>query len=144
MNQGTLDKLGEKLGVVDDIVASENNRIKSEKDSLSRLWTALGRNNAKLREFDSHDNLLQDVRTYREDASRQVASTLFQLERMLSDLEQLNIQVSTPALVGDADIPIEVHIAAMRKGTDRLMEGTKRAREREDAYLRKMIANDSA
>ncbi|CCO29262.1 hypothetical protein BN14_03270 [Rhizoctonia solani AG-1 IB] len=85
--------------------------------------------------------LLNEIRTYRKRALAHVSSTLVQLQGLSADLDDLRQRVVTPALAGEeAGIPLEVHIGSMQKGTERLLEGRKRAREREDAYLQKVFS----
>lgn len=143
-NTRALDELEEQLNLISGIIVREDNQISAdEMEMLDRLWTRLGGNKEKLRHLKSHGLLLKEVRKYREDASAHVARTLFQLQQMSTDLEDLDERVSSPALLGEeSGIPLEVHIGAMKLGTGRLLEGRKLAREREDKYLRKMIGSD--
>lgn len=63
---------------------------------------------AQLKEFKSHSELLKEIQKYRKEALGHVTRTLYQLEKALLDLEQLDEQVSTPALTRGPGVPIEV------------------------------------
>lgn len=137
-----LDKLEGQLDTINEMVLREDAGIRAQAEEvLGELWTKLGGNRRKLHNFRSHRTLLNEIRTYRKRALAHVASTLVQLQQVSSDLDDLRQRVATPALAGEeSGIPLEVHIGSMQKGTERLMEGRKRAREREDAYLQKILS----
>ena len=138
-----LDRLEEQLDNINEMVLREDEGIRAQAgEVLAELWTKLGGNKRKLHNFRSHRLLLNEIRTYRKRALAHVASTLVQLQQVSADLDDLRQRVATPELAGEeAGIPLEVHIGSMQKGTERLLEGRKRAREREDAYLQKVLAD---
>lgn len=138
-----LDRLESQLDAINEMVLREDNHIRGQAEEvLSELWTMLGGNKKLLNNFRSHRVLLHEIRTYRKRALAHVSSTLVQLQQLSADLDDLRQRVATPALAGEqSGIPLEVHIGSMQKGTERLMDGRKRAREREDEYLRKILSN---
>ncbi|CAE6428857.1 unnamed protein product [Rhizoctonia solani] len=137
-----LDKLEGQLDLINEMILREDEGIRAQAEEvLGELWTKLGGNKKKLYNFRSHRMLLNEIRTYRKRALAHVSSTLVQLQGLSADLDDLRQRVATPALAGEeAGIPLEVHIGSMQKGTERLLEGRKRAREREDAYLQKVLS----
>ncbi|KAF8705294.1 hypothetical protein RHS03_05302, partial [Rhizoctonia solani] len=137
-----LDKLESQLDLINEMILREDEGIRAKAEEvLGELWTKLGGNKKKLNSFRSHRMLLNEIRTYRKRALAHVSSTLVQLQGLSADLDDLRQRVVTPTLAGEeAGIPLEVHIGSMQKGTERLLEGRKRAREREDAYLQKVLS----
>lgn len=136
LNKDNLDRLEVKLGVINGMVVRENAHItKKENDVLHKLWTKLGKKKGKLRDFKPHKKLLKGVQKNHRKALSHVTRALLQLEIVLSELEALNKQVSNPALTQRSGIPIKDHWHILKKGTERLREGKKRARERENKYL---------
>ncbi|CAE6449859.1 unnamed protein product [Rhizoctonia solani] len=142
INIVALDKLEGQLDLINEMILREDEGIRAQAEEvLGELWTKLGGNKKKLHNFRSHRMLLNEIRVYRKRALAHVSSTLVQLQGLSADLDDLRQRVATPALAGEeAGIPLEVHIGSMQKGTERLLEGRKRAREREDAYLQKVLA----
>ncbi|QRV74213.1 transmembrane protein [Ceratobasidium sp. AG-Ba] len=141
VNMVALDKLEEQLDMINEMVLREDGRIRAQAEEiLGELWTMLGGNRKILNNFRTHRVLLNDIRVYRKRALAHVSSTLVQLQQLSADLDDLRQRVATPALAGEeSGIPLEVHIGSMQKGTERLMEGRKRSREREEAYLQKIL-----
>lgn len=137
-----LDKLEGDLDLINEMILREDEGIRAKAEEvLGELWTKLGGNKKKLHNFRSHRMLLNEIRIYRKRALAHVSSTLVQLQGLSADLDDLRQRVATPALAGEeSGIPLEVHIGSMQKGTERLLEGRKRAREREDAYLQKVFS----
>ncbi|CAE7210537.1 unnamed protein product [Rhizoctonia solani] len=142
-NMVGLDKLEGQLDLINEMILREDEGIRAKAEEvLGELWTKLGGNKKKLHNFRSHRMLLNEIRIYRKRALAHVSSTLVQLQGLSADLDDLRQRVATPALAGEeAGIPLEVHIGSMQKGTERLLEGRKRAREREDAYLQKVFSD---
>ncbi|KAH7335154.1 hypothetical protein B0J17DRAFT_64834 [Rhizoctonia solani] len=143
INIVALDKLEGDLDLINEMILREDEGIRAQAEEvLGELWTKLGGNKKKLGNFRSHRMLLNEIRIYRKRALAHVSSTLVQLQGLSADLDDLRQRVATPALAGEeAGIPLEVHIGSMQKGTERLLEGRKRAREREDAYLQKVLSD---
>lgn len=141
-NMVALDKLEGQLDMINEMVLREDSRIRAQAEEiLGELWTMLGGNRKILNNFRTHRVLLNDIRVYRKRALAHVSSTLVQLQQLSADLDDLRQRVATPALAGEeSGIPLEVHIGSMQKGTERLMEGRKRSREREEAYLQKILS----
>ncbi|KAG8744947.1 hypothetical protein FRC10_009182 [Ceratobasidium sp. 414] len=119
-NMRALDKLENKLSVIHRMVVTEDNKIKADKA----------------------ETLLKSVLNYREEAMKHVTAAQFQLERLDLDLNDLNEQVTTPLLEGEeTDVPLDVHISVMQRGTARLSEGRARERQRGDGYMRKVLGS---
>lgn len=143
LNLGALDRLDAKLISINGLLAREDNRnSKAEKELLARWSTTLGLNKEKLHDLESNNHLLEEVQQYRKAAFGHITRTMFQLEKVSLDLDDLNKRVSSPGLLGkESGIPLEGHVEAMKKGTEQLVERRKLAQEREDDYLRKMVGS---
>jgi len=137
--------LEESLVVLHEMIARETDAVEEKTDELlADLWTRLGGNRRQLANFKSNRALLANVRVYRNRALRYVSSTLVQLQQLSSDLEELRDRVVVPLLSDpESNIPLEVHIGSVRNGIERLTQGRIHAKEREDAYLRKILDSDS-
>lgn len=130
-----LDDLENRLAVIQDMVSREDSVIKERHEEvLAQLWSILGGNRQKLVNFASHRSLLANIAVYRSKALAHVGASLIQLQQMQADLEDLRDRVTQPALLGDADIPLEVHIESIRKGVDRLNDGRNKAKSKENEY----------
>ncbi|KAG8715784.1 hypothetical protein FRC09_016308 [Ceratobasidium sp. 395] len=144
-NLRALDILKNELDVIHTMLATEDHQTESDKEEmLSRVWTKLGGNKAKLAHFGSHGQLLKDLFAYRQAAMDHVVGALTHLEQIDGQLEDLNDQIAVPMLQKEAfEIPLEQHIKVMQEGTTRLMEARVREREREDQYMRKLLGDES-
>ncbi|KAG8744946.1 hypothetical protein FRC10_009181 [Ceratobasidium sp. 414] len=159
-NARGLDRLENGLNVIHTIVTRENELVLKGEEALGVIWTALGGNNgeqnyiylslrltfspAQLAEFKYHGKLLENVSKYRKAAMDHVTGALVHLEQIDLGLKHLNEPVASPLMPGQVgEIPLEVHVTMMRKGTGRLIEVRAREREREDEYMRKMLDNSS-
>lgn len=56
-----------------------------------------------------------------------------------SDLDELRERVAQPLLIPDDIVPIEVHIATIRKGAQKLYEGRGKAKLRERQALQRIM-----
>ena len=56
-----------------------------------------------------------------------------------SDLDELRERVAQPVLIPDAIVPIEVHIATIRKGAQKLSDGRRKAKLRERQALQRIM-----
>ena len=56
-----------------------------------------------------------------------------------SDLDELRERVAQPMLIPDNIVPIEVHIATIRKGVQRLSAGRGKAKLRERQALQRVL-----
>lgn len=56
-----------------------------------------------------------------------------------SDLDELRERVAQPILIPDDIVPIEVHIATIRKGVQRLSDGRRKAKLRERQALQRIM-----
>ncbi len=97
INDRNLNDLEEHLNSLHELVAREDSSISSAKsDLLADLWTQLGGNRKKLRNFDSHLGLLKDLSTYRKQAAVHVAAALQTLRGMAEDMEDMRERVAAP------------------------------------------------
>ncbi|KAG8695252.1 hypothetical protein FRC08_007942 [Ceratobasidium sp. 394] len=138
-NTRALDRLETELNVIHTIVARESELVDKGVKTLNELWTALGGNKAQLAEFKSHNQLLDNVSEYRKAAMDHVTGALVHLEWIDFGLRDLNEPIASSLLGQAEEVPLEVHVTMMRKGTGRLMEVRAREREREDEYMRKIL-----
>jgi len=138
-----LDALEERLSTLHDIISREDLALSSEKgDLLAELWTVLGFNRNELRNFDQSLTLLKELKTYRQQALSRVVAALQTLRAMSADMEDLRERVARPALAG-SKIPVEVHMRSIKLGLQRLREGRVRAKELDEAAMRRVLsAND--
>lgn len=88
---------------------------------LSEFWTAFGGNKGRLLDLERQATVLQNVDTYRRLAVVHVATTMQTLLAVEEDLSQLIQKLSTPGIMG-SDIPVEVHVASIHLGVQRLKE----------------------
>lgn len=127
-----LNALEEKLATLHKIVSREDSSVSSDKaEVLEELWTKLGRNQKKLRNFDHNLNLLKGLNNYRRQARVHVVAALETLRGMSEDIEDMRERVAAPDLVG-SKVPVEVHMKSIRMGLERLRErriGAKRLQE---------------
>ena len=138
-----LDKLEEALNTIHSILVREDVSISSQKSEvLADLWTFLGRNRDKLRQFENNLNLLKALSIYRTRALAQVVAALHALRTLNSDMEELRDRVIAPEIVGGA-IPIEVHVQSIKRGIDRLKEGQERAKRMEREKIHSIVDSDS-
>ena len=56
-----------------------------------------------------------------------------------SDLDELRERVAQPVLLPDEIVPIEVHIATIRKGAQKLSDGRGKSKLRERQALQRII-----
>ena len=56
-----------------------------------------------------------------------------------SDLDELRERVAQPVLISDDIVPIEVHIATIRKGAQKLADGRGKAKLRERQALQRIM-----
>jgi hypothetical protein len=56
-----------------------------------------------------------------------------------SDLDELRERVAQPVLISDHILPIEVHIATIRKGAQKLSDGRGKAKLRERQALQNIM-----
>lgn len=140
-----LDNLEMQLATIHEITSREQSLVGTKRETLLRdLWTMLGANKEKMKQFSNHINLLESISSYRKQALAHVAATLVQLQQLTHDLQELRDRVSRPSLLADRnEIPLEVHILSIRKGIERLDAGRLRTRELEADALRRMIGTPS-
>ena len=135
-----LNDLGERLSTLHDIVSREDLTLSGEKaDLLANLWTTLGFNRHELRNFDQSLSLLKELKTYRQQALARVVAALQTLQSMSADMEDLRERVARPALTG-SKIPVEVHMKSIKFGLERLREGRTRAKELDEAAIKRVLS----
>ena len=132
-NYRNLLNLEEKLTFLYEIISREDTTRSFEKaDLLAELWTRLGGNQEKMRNFDSHLALLKELGSYRKQAIAHVTAalrtfniTLLTLHSINEDMEE---RVAAPDLLGPSP-PIEVHMKTIKMGLERPREGRVRLEE---------------
>ena len=135
-----LNILEERLKTLHEIISREDIKLSSEKtDLLAELWTLLGYNRDELRNFDQSLLLLKELKTYRQQALNRVVAALQTLQMMSADMEDLRERVARPAIAGSA-IPVEVHMKSIQYGLERLREGRIRAKELDEAAIRRVLS----
>ncbi|THH19761.1 hypothetical protein EUX98_g8708 [Antrodiella citrinella] len=124
-----LDALEERLLTIHEVVSRENLSLsKAKSQTLAELWTMLGGNKAHIRGLDKNLRLLENVSGYRLAARGQVTRALQTLEVLNEDLEALRQKAITPSLSGPT-VSLEVHIASIGAGVERLANVMLSARE---------------
>lgn len=136
-----LDNLEVQLGTIHEMTSREQGLVGLQRETLLRdIWTLLGANRDRMKQYSHHLILLENISTYRKRALAHVAATLVQLQQLSHDLQELRERVSRPALLADRpEIPLEVHIMSIRKGIERLDAGRLRTQQLESDALRRMI-----
>lgn len=141
VNDKNLNDLEERLNSLHELVSREDSSISSAKsDLLAELWTILGGNRKKLRNFDSHLALLKDLVMYRKQAAVHVAAALQTLRGMADDMEDMRERVASPNLAGSS-VTVEVHMKSIEHGLERLKEGRIRASKLEQEAMRKVLSS---
>ncbi|KAG6916051.1 hypothetical protein DXG01_008624 [Tephrocybe rancida] len=139
VNLANLERLEERLLTLHEIVSREDISLSGAKyELLAELWTKLGGNKKKLRNFNEHLFLLKNLGLYRQKALAHVAAALQALHGMSSDMEDIRERAAAPELMGPR-IPIEVHMNSIRTGLDRLKEGRVRAKKLEEETIRRVL-----
>ena len=139
-NLMNLETLGETLSTLHGIILREDLTLSSEKaDLLAELWTILGFNRKELRNFDHSLLLLKELKTYRQQALVRVVTAFQTLQAMSLDMEDMRERVARPAIAGSA-IPVEVHMKSIQYGLERLREGRIRAKELDEAAIRRVLS----
>lgn len=139
-----LDDLENRLMVVEEIVRREHAVISTEQaEVLAEIWSLLGGNRRKIANFANNKDLLAAISGYRSRAMMHVSASLIQLQQMQADLEDLRDRVAAPALLDDAgktgSVPLEVQVASIRKGVERLSDGMSSAKKKEGDHLRRLM-----
>ncbi|KAG6857389.1 hypothetical protein H0H87_004751 [Tephrocybe sp. NHM501043] len=138
-NLVNLERLEERLSTLHEIVSREDISISGAKyELLAELWTKLGGNRKKLRNFEEHLFLLKNLGSYRKKALAHVVAALQTLNAMSSDMEDIRERVAAPELMGPK-IPIEVHMKSIKTGLERLKEGRVRAKKLEEDTIRRVL-----
>ncbi|KAG6900829.1 hypothetical protein C0993_000148 [Termitomyces sp. T159_Od127] len=143
VNLANLEKLEERLSVLHEMVAREDLALSGARSELlADLWTKLGGNQDKLRNFESHLSLLRNLSSYRKKALAHVVAALQTLNGMSNDMEDIRERVAAPDLIG-SKIPIEVHMKSIKTGLERLKEGRVRAKKLEEDTIRRVLGISS-
>ena len=112
---------------------------------LSQLWTMLGGNKGKLRNFEFHGSMLAKIGSYHKQAQNHVSSTLYFLRQLDAELKNLRGEVALPALLDDHTyIPLEKHLDTIWKAVERLEAGQVRAAVRREETARLMSGRAEA
>ena len=124
-NYQNLLNLEEKLAFLYELISREDITRSYEKaELLTELWTKLGGNQGKMRNFDSHLALLKELGSYTRQAIVHVnaalmtfkfASTLLTLYSINEDMEEMRKRVAAPNLL----TLVEVHMKTIKMGLER-------------------------
>lgn len=137
-----LDQMEVDIASLHDMITREDKHMSAEKDRiLGELWSSLGGNKQKLREYDDRLALLNDLAVYRKQARAHVIAALQTLHAMSDDLEDLRERVAAPGIIG-GKLPVRVHIESIKNGLERLKEGRTRAREVGDETSKRLLGSD--
>ncbi|EXJ92032.1 hypothetical protein A1O3_00582 [Capronia epimyces CBS 606.96] len=136
-----LQNLEDRLEVIHSVALHDNVAAQAGKDEiLGHLWTLLGGNRAQLGKYNKQLTLLRQVGQYRKIAWAHVSATILKLQAMGAELEELRTRVaSAEVLQHHREIPLSVHVESIRLGVERLEQGRDRARQLEQAHVRRVI-----
>ncbi|KAF9524867.1 hypothetical protein CPB83DRAFT_909639 [Crepidotus variabilis] len=124
--------LGERLDSLHKLLSRENASNPSSKEYIfGDLWAKIGRNNKKLRKFDSHLALLKDLEKYRKKTRSHVFAALKMLRGVSDSVEDMGVRIVAPNLLGPT-VPVEAQMKSIVTGLQRLREGRTRANKPED------------
>lgn len=73
----------------------------------------------------SHLSLLEQVGHHRSIAAKNVGHAIVDLQKLSEDLDILRDKLMIPLVTDDDAVPVEVHLATLRKAVSRLAEGSK-------------------
>ncbi|KAF8249221.1 hypothetical protein K440DRAFT_660453 [Wilcoxina mikolae CBS 423.85] len=145
-----LDDLKHKLSTIEDIAQREKAFVKDQRQAekrspLGEWWKSLTSNGVDAENFANHLELLTGISEYRGAAEGLVESSLVQLHKMQYSLEELRETVASPGLLGDGgenleSVPLEEQIRSIRSSVEKLSESRKKAKDRDDEYLRQLQA----
>lgn len=136
-----LQNLEDRLEVIHAVALHDNVAAQAGKDEiLGHLWTLLGGNRAQLGKYNKQLTLLRQVGQYRKIAWAHVSATILKLQAMGAELEELRTRVaSADVLKHHREIPLAVHLESIRLGVERLEQGRERARQLEQAHVRRVV-----
>jgi hypothetical protein len=117
-----LNNLDGRLATIFEIATNDDQSIiRTQEELLSSLWTKLGGNRGDVKANAVSLNLLQNIGAYRKKAVVHVSETLLKLQEIQAELENLRESIAAPEVLGYRDeLPMEYHIDAIGKGTERL------------------------
>jgi hypothetical protein len=117
-----LNNLDGRLGTIFEIATNDDHSItRSQEELLSSLWTKLGGNRGDVKANAISLNLLQNISAYRKKAVVHVSETLLKLQEIQAELENLRESIAAPEVLGyRSELPMEYHLDAIGKGTERL------------------------
>ncbi|KAI0650194.1 hypothetical protein C8Q79DRAFT_902597 [Trametes meyenii] len=120
----SLDRLAERLALVYALCEQETFTTGVAQDELlSQLWTMLGGNKHQLRDLQHRSMVLLKVQEYRSVAAAYIAVAEQSLTGIDADLTDLRGRMMG-SVVDVAAFPLEVQIASIERGLDRLREET--------------------
>ncbi|KAF8535787.1 hypothetical protein BDD12DRAFT_853812 [Trichophaea hybrida] len=146
-----LDDLKHKLSTIEDIAQREKAFVKDQQQAekrspLGEWWKSLTSNGVEAENFANHLELLTGITKYRGAAEGLVKSSLVQLQKMQYSLEELRETAALPGLLGHGDcehlegVPLEEQIRSIRSSVEKLSDSRKKAKDRDDEYLRQLQA----
>ncbi|KDQ19125.1 hypothetical protein BOTBODRAFT_484477 [Botryobasidium botryosum FD-172 SS1] len=138
-----LERLEGMLYNVYETVMSEKKDVASKEKALSKLWASLI-DDSRAAKYESHKDLLDNIAVYRKAALNHVTATAVQLRQLGESLDNLRDRMATPSLVGTQyanqgkGLPIEVHMASVREGIEKLSDFRSRGLQKENEALERM------
>ncbi|KAI0738564.1 hypothetical protein C8Q80DRAFT_1113433 [Daedaleopsis nitida] len=119
----SLDTLEEKLHSIRALTHQERVVIEGAVgDLLSKLWTIVGGNKAKLHQLHQRVDVLHAAEWYQTHSLAHIVATTETLLTIEVELSELRDKLSAPELV-KGSISLEVHIASVERRVKRLSEG---------------------
>ena len=126
-----LKKLEDHLEAIHGLSIRDNHKAQISRDQvLSELWTIFGGNRSRLRMTEADLRLLMQVNKLRKQAVEHVSGTMVKLHDMHAELNGLRERVV--AAETTEDIPLEMHIANMEMGVERLHAASIAGKEEAD------------
>lgn len=136
-----LEQLQDHLLTIYNICEREGVELSEEHEELlSKLWTTLGGNRHTVRRNTRQIALLEEVGRYRKEALMHVVVTRDVLQGLAADVEELRASSVAPEIVGN-NVPPEVLIRSVENQVERLKESRRKANERQQAMMNKLLAS---
>lgn len=115
-----LDNLDGRLSTISNVAMNDGIELQGAKDDLlATLFVKLGGKRRTVERLNAQLSLLKDVGSYRRMAWAHVNGAVIKLMAIRDSLEDLRERVAAPETVGDV-VPLEVHIANINLGIERL------------------------
>ncbi|KAK4648577.1 uncharacterized protein QC761_111440 [Podospora bellae-mahoneyi] len=134
----SLTKAEDHLEIIHEVAHRSTEEVKtSRQDILYTLWTLVGANNQKLKDFKSQLSVLGQIETQRLKAVKQVTGLVSDLIKIQAEIQGLRDEVSAAELV--PSVPLSVHIATINSGVERLDSARARLKAIEAERVREVV-----